>query len=568
MSGSRAILLRLSVQDADVVRQQLVSMGAAGETALARLDAAAQKAAGTPGTASRGGGGGGGTGMGAFNARVQQGGYQLQDFVVQVQGGTSALTALSQQGSQFLGVFGPAGAIAGAALTVGLLAAQLVGVGDSGDKAGKAIEDAFKAAAQQFERLRDLAREVDDFMLSADDRARQAAARTRTSLLERGQTELRTLSNQQEVASADMLKAAQDFNRIQAQRARLEIELRDASPRARAGIESDLREAQGSEFDARARMQGAQREAERISAAIADLRAQETRLRTQLSAAEQEEANRYGPQPPNRAVNPPATRAGKFDAGQTRRDMTVSLSEDAVAWDRYARSVNLANAGLERGAGIIAQYERDQTTLREARERGIITEAEFGAEVERTSVRLAEQLDEIQNRASGTNDVSRQLGLTFSSAFEDAISKGKSFREVLSGIASDLAKLVIRKGITDPLFNAVSPVLSSATSGIGEWLASFIPGRAVGGPVSAGMPYMVGERGPELFVPNASGTIVPNGAGGATFAPTYNIDARGADASMLPRLRAEMQAIAQASLAGFADLINRGGSAARVVGRR
>jgi hypothetical protein len=36
--------------------------------------------------------------------------------------------------------------------------------------------------------------------------------------------------------------------------------------------------------------------------------------------------------------------------------------------------------------------------------------------------------------------------------------------------------------------------------------------RAAGGPVSAGQPYMVGERGPELFVPSQGGQIVPNGA--------------------------------------------------------
>jgi hypothetical protein len=42
-----------------------------------------------------------------------------------------------------------------------------------------------------------------------------------------------------------------------------------------------------------------------------------------------------------------------------------------------------------------------------------------------------------------------------------------------------------------------------------------MPGhRAAGGPVSAGAPYIVGEVGPELFVPSTSGTIVPNGAAG------------------------------------------------------
>jgi len=61
-----------------------------------------------------------------------------------------------------------------------------------------------------------------------------------------------------------------------------------------------------------------------------------------------------------------------------------------------------------------------------------------------------------------------------------------------------------------------------------------LPGkpRARGGPVTAGSPYVVGEEGPELFVPRTSGTIVPNGAagggwsggGGLTFvySPTYS----------------------------------------------
>lgn len=42
------------------------------------------------------------------------------------------------------------------------------------------------------------------------------------------------------------------------------------------------------------------------------------------------------------------------------------------------------------------------------------------------------------------------------------------------------------------------------------------PGRSVGGPVSPGRAYVVGERGPELFVPAASGRVVPDvGRGGA-----------------------------------------------------
>ena len=43
-----------------------------------------------------------------------------------------------------------------------------------------------------------------------------------------------------------------------------------------------------------------------------------------------------------------------------------------------------------------------------------------------------------------------------------------------------------------------------------------LPGRARGGPVSPGAAYMVGERGPELFVPTSAGSIAPlTGSGGS-----------------------------------------------------
>lgn len=80
-----------------------------------------------------------------FGTRIQSAGYQVQDFAVQVAGGQSALVALSQQGSQFLGVFGTGGAIAGAVLTVGILGARLLGVSSNAQKATKEAEGLNKA---------------------------------------------------------------------------------------------------------------------------------------------------------------------------------------------------------------------------------------------------------------------------------------------------------------------------------------------------------------------------------------------------------------------------------------
>jgi len=71
---------------------------------------------------------------------------------------------------------------------------------------------------------------------------------------------------------------------------------------------------------------------------------------------------------------------------------------------------------------------------------------------------------------------------------------------------------------------------NAAVRGIAGLIDSAFGGfRAAGGSVSAGTPYLVGERGAELFVPSSNGTIVPNGGSGSTINITVNgaIDAEG-----------------------------------------
>jgi phage-related minor tail protein len=77
-------------------------------------------------------------------------------------------------------------------------------------------------------------------------------------------------------------------------------------------------------------------------------------------------------------------------------------------------------------------------------------------------------------------------------------------RAALSALA-EIAAASIRGGI--------GAILGGKGSGLGETLGSLLaafagaPGKAIGGPVSPARPYLVGERGPELFVPTASGRI-------------------------------------------------------------
>lgn len=80
-------------------------------------------------------------------------------------------------------------------------------------------------------------------------------------------------------------------------------------------------------------------------------------------------------------------------------------------------------------------------------------------------------------------------------------------RTALAAMA-EIAAASIRLGF-DTLFSGGKK--GGIGSGLAQLFAAFAgaPGKAIGGPVSPGRPYLVGERGPELFVPAASGRIEP-----------------------------------------------------------
>ncbi len=101
-----------------------------------------------------------------------------------------------------------------------------------------------------------------------------------------------------------------------------------------------------------------------------------------------------------------------------------------------------------------------------------------------------------------------------------------SLSSLFSFMAEEFLRGVFRMQIGMPILNAIRGALGGGSSGgsgfFGTVAAAFggIFGgpRAAGGPVTGGTPYLVGEAGPELFVPNATGAIVPNHAlsGGGT----------------------------------------------------
>lgn len=155
-----------------------------------------------------------------------------------------------------------------------------------------------------------------------------------------------------------------------------------------------------------------------------------------------------------------------------------------------------------------------------------------------------------------------EVGGTIAGSFEEAVFSGQKLSDVLDGLIQDLLRMAFRQTITGPMASGLSSLFSG-------WFGG---GKASGGPVSAGTAYMVGERGPELFLPGASGAIVPNHALGGGGGNVYHIDARGTDEGVVQRLQAALFALAgpgvveRRALAAHAGTLRRGGGAARALG--
>ena len=135
------------------------------------------------------------------------------------------------------------------------------------------------------------------------------------------------------------------------------------------------------------------------------------------------------------------------------------------------------------------------------------------------------QLAEEQAKAAAElQAIYDQIGSTIASGVVDtlsaAVDQTKSLADAAANTLRNVANILLQLGI------------NTALQGTGLGIFKNLQGFANGGRPPVGKPSIVGERGPELFVPSTSGTIVPNGqfGGGATNV-VVNVDAKGTSAS-------------------------------------
>ena len=158
-------------------------------------------------------------------------------------------------------------------------------------------------------------------------------------------------------------------------------------------------------------------------------------------------------------------------------------------------------------------------------------------------------------------------GITGAANFADAI------KSMAKSVVDSLIKMLVQKYIVDAAFGFITKSIAgfgqstSNIAGHADFVGPMQP-KALGGPVQGKSPYLVGERGPELFIPNSSGNIIPNnkmgGGSGVVVNQTINVTT-GIQSTVRAEIAGLMPQIAQAAKGAVADARVRGGNFSRAM---
>lgn len=149
---------------------------------------------------------------------------------------------------------------------------------------------------------------------------------------------------------------------------------------------------------------------------------------------------------------------------------------------------------------------------------------------------VAEMRAQLEGPLAGAGD---RAGRAIEAGLLRAARSGKLGFEDMGKVALSILSQIAAAAMRDGLHSIgiggkggggiASGLLNLGTSLLGGLIG--LPGRATGGTVSPGAAYLVGERGPEMFVPTSSGQVVPGGQGAPReVRVSITVNGNGADA--------------------------------------
>lgn len=232
--------------------------------------------------------------------------------------------------------------------------------------------------------------------------------------------------------------------------------------------------------------------------------------------------------------------AGQTVATDTMPKVVVSLDDVAAGFERTESS---AYRTMEAVREVKIEFDQSKTKL-----------TEFAEQTRETQ----KNLDDMAVR--GLNRMEDSL----MGVMQGTMSAKDAFKSMAQSIISDLMRMAIQQQITGRIAGFLGG-LGAFGGGGSNYSYAQLTGRpmlAQGGIATKGQPYMVGERGRELFVPNQTGRVIPNnqlGGGGVVVNQTINLTTgisqtvRAEVTNMLPQIK-------EAAKGAVLDARRRGGS--------
>ena len=494
----------------------------------------------------------------SFGGGLQNTSYQLQDFIVQVNGGTDATRALSMQLPQMLVGFGAAGAAIG--VVAALLPNLIQAFGNAGESSKK-----FSDAMSDFDKaIGDVGSTVKEFdMEKLYEQFNQSSDAVRNATIEQLRFQQEYIKTTQLVASkkfgeslggfgefTTLDKLSGSFNGAEKLAKQLGVSVetaKDLMPVLR-GLKSGSEDvnlafnrfgtallggnAKAVELaQTMATLSKSERDAAAASSALSEAqdRMAKGRVTTKKEAEDAAKAAKTQAEALNTLLDSINGKSADFDSNYVKNVETLltaydkgklSLSGFNEVFSRYVAMQPGAVAAtaewrkqLEKAEESVAKgrqnmYEQIRDAERQAEMYGLTASQISAIEQARLSeaIAIAEQngaseeqisflQEELALRAQLTDELIKsdekkineqntkalekqksaleELGITFTSAFENAISGGQGWSAVLKGIEQDLVRLIVRMTVTENVAKSLKGVMDSGSLGkmIGSWFS-------------------------------------------------------------------------------------------------
>lgn len=483
------------------------------ETAVARGVPAAMRQAGQSARQSAGSFKMAGNGM-------QMMGYQIQDIAVQLGGGMSPFVVLSQQGSQIASLFGPGGAVVGAMLAI------------AGAVAGPVVSSLMRST-EQTDRMKDAIKALREELNAVTEQQTIKALEKETTQLQKGlemlSSPVRSVRNEGEALLENITGVSAGWlsNSDLILKSQIRIRENNNLIKRQKSLIEEINAARMDEFGPSADdfyaeqlrlLKEAKAEQLRADAARVQSRADSLKAIEALESAQITQQERLTDSYQQQQYAIASALSNELDSIQSSLDKGVISTEEAEAMKVAA--VEDANA-MKLASDQQYYISSYQLALQDAQQREALN-ASMASSAQSLNDNLVAALEAYGQESSdlGLAAIAVQKGLMVAQAIMGAN---------MAAIQTQVAYAGLAAATLNPALIEVGAARAEIVRGMGYASAAliaateFAPARALGGQVTAGTTYLVGERGPELVTMGANGYVTPNDKIGGKSAPVINV---------------------------------------------